>query len=555
MPAEFDLLHIVAGLGLFLFGMSELERGLERLAGRSFKRFLRTHTRNRFEAVLSGTLITALLQSSSVVSLMVLAFVGAGILEFRNALGIIVGANLGSTFTGWIVATIGFKVDIEGYAFTLAGAGAMLAFFAARASRLRGYGRIVLGFGLLFVGLAAMKSGAEAASTALDFSAFAAYPAIVHAVIGVALTAIVHSSAAVIVLALSSLAANVITLDAAVCIAIGADLGTTITAVVGAIKGSPGKKRVAAAQVLFNLGSAIVAFTFRAPMLKFLQEIAGIQDPLYTLVAFHSSFNFLGIAIVLPVFDRFAKFIEKLFAEPEEFYSGFIVKVPHNVPEAAVEAIATEARDFFAQAVNLSLTAFGFPPHTTARPGAAFADGRSYAEAYRAVKHLEGEILNYAVLVQRGHVDPDEQTALDQALGAIREAMHGAKCIKDIAGDVEASTASDDDVSRSWYLQLGMTFRSFAIDLYEATQESDAAERFRRLAAMPDRNRRDYDDFVKSVYAAALDKRIDEAELSTRLNVNREIYSSKLSLFLAAKDAFLSPQQAADLGNLPALHV
>ena len=123
---EFNIWQVLAGLGIFLFGMSQLEEALRKIAGRSFKRFLRNNTNTRFRSILSGTITTMVLQSSSVVSLMTIAFVGAQLIPLENAIGIIMGANLGTTFTGWIVATLGFKVEIETFALPFIGIGGRL---------------------------------------------------------------------------------------------------------------------------------------------------------------------------------------------------------------------------------------------------------------------------------------------------------------------------------------------------------------------------------------------------------------------------------------------
>ena len=282
MSEELDLWRLAAGLGLFLFGMHQLEQALTQLAGRSFKKFLRQYTAKPLRGVLAGAVTTAALQSSSVVSLIVLAFVGTGIISLASALGIVFGSNLGTTMTGWIVATIGFKLDIEALALPLITIGGFGVVWSATGTRRSGASHFVVGLGLMLMGLEFMKAGALIATTLFDPSALAGYPLIIFLLAGLLLTAIIQSSSATIMITLSALYAGAIPLDSAAAIAIGADLGTTITALLGALAGSAAKKRVAAAVVLFNVVADTIAFLSLKPLLRFITEVLAIGDPLFS---------------------------------------------------------------------------------------------------------------------------------------------------------------------------------------------------------------------------------------------------------------------------------
>ena len=161
MLSQFEIWEFLAGLGIFLLAMVLLESALEFLAGRSFKQFLRRHTHHPVKAILSGIGITAILQSSSVVSLMVLAFVGAGIIELKNAIGIIIGSNLGTTLTGWVVAYFGFSFNIESFALPFLAFGGLSMVFFPKKEILYHVGQLFVGFGFLFLGLDYMKSSID----------------------------------------------------------------------------------------------------------------------------------------------------------------------------------------------------------------------------------------------------------------------------------------------------------------------------------------------------------------------------------------------------------
>ena len=198
MPESLDIWKLLAGLGIFLFGMFLMEESIKNLAGRSFKSFIRHSTNGRLKSILSGTLVTGVLQSSSAVSLMVLAFVGAGIMAMENAIGVILGSNLGTTFTSWIVAFFGFKVNIEEYSLPLIGIGGLGLIFLGKSVRFSNLSKLMVGFGFLFMGLDYMKTSVEELTSTFDMTVLQDLGIVPFALAGIALTAIMQSSSATI---------------------------------------------------------------------------------------------------------------------------------------------------------------------------------------------------------------------------------------------------------------------------------------------------------------------------------------------------------------------
>lgn len=148
-----ELWKLLAGLGIFLFGMYLLEEAIKALSGRSFKKFIKNYTSNRIKSILAGTFSTAILQSSSAVSLIVIAFVGAGIMNMINAMGVIVGSNLGTTVTSWIVASLGFKFSIESIALPIIAVGGLVLIFLGKTGKYANISKLLVGFGFIFMGL------------------------------------------------------------------------------------------------------------------------------------------------------------------------------------------------------------------------------------------------------------------------------------------------------------------------------------------------------------------------------------------------------------------
>jgi phosphate:Na+ symporter len=555
---DLDLWRLLAGLGLFLFGMYQLELALKQLAGRPFKRFLRQHTRHPVKGVLSGAFATAVLQSSSVVSLIVLAFVGTGIISLASAIGIVFGSNLGTTATGWIVATIGFKLDIEVLALPLVAIGGFGVVWSRAGTRRAGFSHLIVGLGLMLMGLEFMKSGSMSATTLFDPVALNIYPAIVFLAVGFLLTAIIQSSSATIMITLSALYAGVIPLASAAAVAIGADLGTTITALLGALMGSVAKKRVAAAIILFNIVTDAIAFAFLEPLLRLITEVIGLSDPLYALVAFHSLFNLIGLVLFLPFIPFLSRQLGKRFRERDIPRLRYIRESDTAVPEAAIEKMSRETCRLIDQAAALNQIGFGLQPRHSFyeskedRLGVpVFGPEADYATSYAEIKSLEGEILSFAVKMQSERLDPDESAKLGQIIPSIRNAVHSAKNIKDTHHDLHAFRESVDDRFNAFYGRFRSTMERFYFSLDGLRNATTQAHTFELLVELKNFNESLHAAMHTAIYKEVSHGQLEEEQISTLLNVNRELYLSNQSLLEAIADAVLDPDSARDYESLP----
>jgi phosphate:Na+ symporter len=556
---ELDLWRLAAGLGLFLFGMHQLEQALTQLAGRSFKKFLSEYTAKPLRGIVAGALSTAALQSSSVVSLIVLAFVGTGIISLASALGIVFGSNLGTTMTGWIVATIGFKLDIEALALPLVTIGGLGVVWSASGTKRAGFSHFIVGLGLMLMGLEFMKSGALLATELFEPTALAGYPLIVFLLAGLLLTAVIQSSSATIMITLSALYAGAIPLESAAAIAIGADLGTTITALLGALAGSAAKKRVAAAVVLFNIVADTIAFLSLKPLLELITGVFGISDPLFALVAFHSLFNLIGILIFLPLIPLLSRWLDRRFREEETPLLRHIKASDSAVAEAALENITRETLRLIDQAAALNQATLGLPPDHAFydarddRKGVAvFSKDVDYERSYAEIKQLEGEILRHALALQGRSLEADESERLSQIIPSIRNAVQAAKSMKDVHADLELFRGSVNDRFNAYFGQ----FREAAREFYEALnslRRSDLpAVRFEALVEIKNKAEEVHGRMRHRIYDEVSRGELSEVEISTLLNVNRELLVASQSLVSALVDALLSMEAASDFASIPA---
>lgn len=316
MAAMLNALHALGGVGLFLLGMIWLTEGLRGLAGDALRRLLAHFTRSPFSGALAGAAATAFIQSSSATTVTTVGFVSAGLLTFPQALGIIFGANVGTTLTGWLVAILGFKLDLGELALPLVFAGALLRLFGS--PHLKMVGTALAGFSLLFIGLDTMK---EAMSTMQGLVTPSSFPADTWIgrfqllLIGVAITLITQSSSAGVATALAALGAGAISFPQAAAMVIGMDVGTTFTAAIATLGGTTATRRTGLSHVIYNVLTAIMAFLLLTPFALVVQPLLLQGEDQIALVAFHTAFNALGVILVLPFAKQFANIVITLVPE------------------------------------------------------------------------------------------------------------------------------------------------------------------------------------------------------------------------------------------------
>ncbi len=306
-------LEVAGGLGMFLLGMMVLTDGLRDLAGVSLHRFLRNYTKSPYSGALAGALTTAMLQSSSATTVATVGFVGAGLITFSQALGIIFGANLGTTVTGWLVALVGFKLQLGLALMPLTLVGVLLKMFAG--GWLKNFGWTLAGFSLLFIGIASLQQGMaafEGIVTPSSFPSDSFFGRLQLVGIGVIITLITQSSSAGVATTLVALAGNAISFPQAAAMVIGMDVGTTFTAAFASLGGAVGTRRTGYAHVIYNVMIGAVAFVLLYPLewaISSWQASGHVFDPQIGVVAFHTAFNLLGLCIVIGFTPWFASLV------------------------------------------------------------------------------------------------------------------------------------------------------------------------------------------------------------------------------------------------------
>ncbi len=333
---------LLGGIGLFLLGMVLITDGLRAVGGDTLRRILSRFVRGPITAIASGAAATVLVQSSSATALTTIGFVSAGLITFPQAVGVIMGANLGTTSIGWIVAVLGFQVNISMVTLPLVAIGTMMRLMLRRPWAQ--VGLMLAGFGLIFVGIGTLQEAMDGVAGHLDLGRFADptwIGRLAMLLIGVVMVVVMQASGAALAATLVALHSEAISLDQAAALVIGQNVGTTVKVGLAAIGGRTAVKRTAAAHVLFNVVAAAVAFVLLGPFVWLVGAVGSWLEPtpgVLTLAAFHTAFNLLGVALFLPWFNGFASLVAWLVPERDTAATRHLDRAVVSEPEVAVEA-------------------------------------------------------------------------------------------------------------------------------------------------------------------------------------------------------------------------
>ncbi|NNJ90083.1 MAG: Na/Pi cotransporter family protein [Gammaproteobacteria bacterium] len=478
-----DFKEISAGVAIFLFGMLSLEEGFKTFTGGLLEKLLRKTTDGTFKSLAFGIVSTTLMQSSSLVSVITISFLSAGLIGLTAGIGIIFGANLGTTTGAWLIAGLGMKVKISAYAMPMLVFGIIGIF--QKSKNLRGLGYILAGLGFLFLGIHHMKEGFEAFRDTIDLTAFAVegYAGIMlFTLIGVAATVIMQSSHATLVIIITALASQQITYENALALAIGANIGTTITAIIGSMSANVQGKRLAAAHLVFNMVTAIIAIAFIyqiAESVDWISSIVGIAEDDYTLklAVFHSVFNTIGILSMLPFINRLAGSLqtmmpEKLAAKEQPIYLN---ESAEELPDTAIEAVRKETLHLYDNA--FAIIAHGLSLHRNDILSDRDLEAIIYEsnkvieididqEYDSSVKGLYAEIVSF---ISRSQVSmqPSQVDELFSLRAAGRDIVEAIKDTKHMHKNMSQFIVSENNYIRDEYnkirLRLGQLMRKLAI--------------------------------------------------------------------------------------------
>lgn len=339
------LLEMAGGLALFIYGMQMSSDGIQKSAGDRFQSIMNIMTGNRVLAVITGFIITVLIQSSSASTVMVVTFVNAGILDLVQAIGCIMGANIGTTVTGWIISLIGIKFSIKAVAVPMIGIGFFMSLMKKKQA-VQGWGEAAMGFGLIFLGLdllstAMPKPDQNALDFLAKFSGLGIITTLICVVVGTVFTALINASSAAVAIIITMAMTGVLSFEMAAALLMGANIGTCINAILASFGVNIAAKRAAWAHVLFNVFGTIWAVIFFKQFLglvDFLVPGTPQENITMHIAMFHTAFNIMNTLILLPFINQFAALLNWLFkapkgAEEKPYHLAYVSSGFHETPE------------------------------------------------------------------------------------------------------------------------------------------------------------------------------------------------------------------------------
>ena len=467
----YDLAKLLGSLALFLYGMKIMSEALQKFAGDRLRSILTAMTTNRVTGVLTGMLITMLIQSSSATTVMVVSFVNAGLLTLAQSIGVIMGANIGTTVTAWIISILGFKVSLADYALPLLALGAIPVLFAQNSNK-KSIGEFIFGFSFLFMGLSMLQSNApdlkhnpEMLAFLQNYTDMGFFSVILFVLIGTVLTMIVQASAATMAITLIMCANGWISFELGAALVLGENIGTTITANLAAITGNTQARRAAMAHLMFNVFGVIWVLIVFSPLTSgitwFVHNVLGSTDtevavPLM-LSAFHTTFNICNVLLLI----WFVKFIEKTVCaiipskkdEDEEFRLRFISGGMLSTAELSILQARKEI-NLFAQRTHKMFNMVR--TLATEKNDSEFNKIFSRVEKYESISdNMELEIANYLNQVSEGRLSSESKLQIRAMLREVTEIESIGDSCYNLARTFNRKHSGKEDFTPKQYERIG----------------------------------------------------------------------------------------------------
>lgn len=460
----FKFLMLIGSLGIFIYGMKIMSEGLQQAAGSRLRNLLGSITSNRVKGVLTGFGITSVVQSSSVTTVMTVSFVNAGLMTLMQSAGVMMGANIGTTITGWLINYFGFKVDVAAYALVIIAFGAPLLFIGK--TKLKAWSSAIIGFALLFMGLDFLKDavpelGKDSALVQffIEYKDIPVLSTLMFVFLGTLVTIVIQSSSAAMALTMTLVAGGILPFDVAAAMILGENIGTTITAELASTIGNVHAKRSARIHSLFNIIGvtwAVIVFPFLLKGIAWGMHAAGLGNPFTDaevssntgLAIFHTSFNTLNVLILIWFVPQLVKLAERTVkskgASDEEFHLEFIGTGIMGTPDLSI----LEAKKEIAKFGDITMRMSKFT-----RTLLLEKEGKKVDKLYKKIRkyeeitdRLEIEVVKYLNKISEGELS--EQTAI--RIQGMNSIVNDLERIGDIYFQM-SKTIERKEEEKSWF--------------------------------------------------------------------------------------------------------
>jgi len=539
---------LIGGLGLFMLAINMITDGLKAAAGHALRNMLGKWTRSLMHGILSGLTMTAIVQSSSAVTVATIGFVNAGLISMHKSLGVVYGSNIGTTMTGWLVAMVGFQINVEAFALPLIGIGMLLRLTGGESKR-AAFGTALAGFGLFFIGIDVLRSAFEGLVLGIDLNQFSVdgfWGVWLFVFIGFLMTVLTQSSSAAIAITLTAATSEIVGLHAAAAMVIGANVGTTSTAAIAVIGATANAKRVAAAHIIFNVVTAVVAL-FSLPILFWtIHKTETLLNwetvPAVTLALFHTLFNIVGVLMMLPLNKQLAHFLDKRFVTQEEIEGRpkYLDKTVAVSPVLAVNALTLELSRITTVVRRMSLEALS----------SEFVPSMRIRRDFIVTRNLSREVAKFITRLERGMLNREISEQLAMVLRTEQHLLACADTALEIARmQVEVEVVTDEKIIGSI-----SDYRADVVNLMKIANPEEEHYSFAECELQLDKVETAYLDVKENLLIAGAELRvpvpvvIDIIEQNNRIRqlprqmVRAMHYLSELSMVANVKTPELDPE-------------
>ncbi|MFT5167388.1 MAG: phosphate:Na+ symporter [Saprospiraceae bacterium] len=493
--------EVAAGVAILLIGMIMLEEGFKAFAQGPLEKLIRKTTDKLYKSLGIGFFTTALLQSSSLISVVVISFISAGLMSLQSGIGVIFGANIGTTATAWLIAGFGLKIKIAALSMPMLVFGVLLIF--QKKYNLKALGKILTGLGLFFLGVHFMKEGFDSYKDTINLAAYAMpgfWGLIVYTGIGILITLILQSSSATLALILTALAAGQVSYENTLALAIGANVGTTITAVLGALGANVDGRRLAGAHFIFNITTGIIALVFihqLSALVNYLATGFGIAAANYTLKLslFHTIFNLIGVIVMVPFINPMVKWLNRIFKEKSEEgveHTKYLNDAVLEFPSSAITALLKESKRLF-EGSAFEIVAHALSLHredikSTQKPKELVKASNTIIEIdindlyYSKVKLIYSRIIEFGTRIQGlFSMSSDSAEMINKIKVANRHIVEAIKDARDLQQNVNKFMMSDNKYIRNEYNDLRKKVTKVLREVHLTSIDSDPATHLESL--------------------------------------------------------------------------
>ncbi|RKZ70279.1 MAG: Na/Pi cotransporter family protein [Gammaproteobacteria bacterium] len=465
-----DAKTIIAGIAIFIIGMHYMENGFKLFSGGALETILEKFTSTTPKAIGTGFLATAVVQSSSLVSVIIISFLSAELIGLTQAVGVVFGSNIGTTTTAWLVSSLGLKIKIAHYALPMLIFGVVMQF--SRHTAYKGVGSVLIGLGFIFLGIAYMKEGFETLKQGLDLAEYAipGYLGVfVYIAFGAIATVVIQSSSATMAIIITALATGQIDYINALSLAIGANVGTTVTAAIGAVASNKNGKRLAVAHLIFNMVTALIAVIFLYQLRDLVDKLAPIfsiseTDVAMKLALFHTLFNVIGVLVVAPFIKPLVRYLRTLFVTKEKGRgrAKYLTKEVMELPSTAIVAIRKETIHLYDKSLEAIVHAMNL------HRSDIFSDEDINEVVVHSValikididktyqnelKNLYGEIIHYASMTQ-SNMDQEDNNKIYELKLTARDIIEMVKDVRELQKNLNYYSKSHNTVIINEYNKL-----------------------------------------------------------------------------------------------------